>query len=254
MRAPPEAASGDDDATKQKRELWKTWWFEARNAGALDVLAKMPDAKIDAKTSSRIDPRAKQAWVPGGYTAVTLAAQRNDAESIALLASLGADLDARDDNGAAPLHHAAYENAVNAIDALLDGGCDPNIKDDRDGSTAVILAAYGMRRAALNALIDRHPAVDLTLRDVGNATVAGHCAQRRLCEELTKILKLCGPGGASQLRRGQKDYLAKKKQLTGQLEVLTDEQLREVARSWRARAKDDEDKKAIIVKLLQAIP
>ena len=53
---------------------------------------------------------------------------------------------------------------------------------------------------------------------------------------------------------GQKDYLAKKKQLTGQLEVLTDEQLREVARSWRARAKDDDDKKAIIVKLLQAIP
>ena len=59
------------------------------------------------------------AW---GYTAVTLAAQRNDAESIALLASLGADLDARDDNGAAPLHHAAYENAVNAISALLGGG------------------------------------------------------------------------------------------------------------------------------------
>ena len=74
MRAPPEAAAGDDDATRQKKELWKTWWFEARNANALDVLSKMPDAKIDAKTSSRIDPKATQAWVPGGYTAVTLAA------------------------------------------------------------------------------------------------------------------------------------------------------------------------------------
>ena len=42
---PPEGAAGDDDATKQKRELWKTWWFEARNAGALDVLAKMPTLK-----------------------------------------------------------------------------------------------------------------------------------------------------------------------------------------------------------------
>ena len=49
MRAPPEADAGDDDATKQKKELWKTWWFEARNANALDVLSKMPDAKIDAK-------------------------------------------------------------------------------------------------------------------------------------------------------------------------------------------------------------
>ena len=49
MRAPPETDAGDDDATKQKKELWKTWWFEARNANALDVLSKMPDAKIDAK-------------------------------------------------------------------------------------------------------------------------------------------------------------------------------------------------------------
>ena len=166
---------------------------------------------------------------------MTLAAQRNDAESIAMLAKLGADLDARDDNGAAPLHHAAFENAVDAIGALLDAGCDPNVQDDRDGSTAAILAAYGMRRAALNALIDRHPAVDLTLRDVGHATVAGHCAQRGLRDELVKILVLCGPGGASRMRRGQKDYLAKKAQLTGQFEVLTDDQLREVARSWRAR-------------------
>ena len=72
MRAPPEADAGDDDATKQKKELWKTWWFEARNANALDVLSKMPDAKIDAKTSSKIDPKATQAWVPGGYTACLL--------------------------------------------------------------------------------------------------------------------------------------------------------------------------------------
>jgi len=68
-------------------------------------------------TSSRIDPKATQAWVPGGYTAVTLAAQRNDVESIAMIAKLGADLDARDDNGAAPLHHAAFENVVDAIAA-----------------------------------------------------------------------------------------------------------------------------------------
>lgn len=254
MRAPPEADAGDDDATKQKKELWKTWWFEARNANALDVLSKMPDAKIDAKTPSKIDPKATQAWVPGGYTAVTLAAQRNDAESIAMLAKLGADLDARDDNGAAPLHHAAFENAVDAIGALLDAGCDPNVQDDRDGSTAAILAAYGMRRAALNALIDRHPAVDLTLRDVGHATVAGHCAQRGMRDELVKILVLCGPGGASRMRRGQKDYLAKKAQLTGQFEVLTDDQLREVARSWRARLQGGDDRKAVIVKLLQTTP
>jgi hypothetical protein len=56
------------------------------------------------------------------------------------------------------------------------------------------------------------------------------------------------------MRRGQKDYLAKKAQLTGQFEVLTDDQLREVARSWRARLKGDDDRKAVIVKLLQTTP
>ena len=157
----------DDDDDRRKTELWEQWWFEARNAQALEVLVRMPGADINAKTKSRIDPRAQVAWIPGGHTAVTLAAQRDDPESIALLASLGADLNARDDNGAAPIHHAAHADATRATEALLNAGADPNVQDDRDGSTAAILAAYGMRRETLRYLISRHPEVDLTLRDVG---------------------------------------------------------------------------------------
>ena len=80
----------------------------------------------------------------------------------------------------------------------------------------------------LNRLIDAHPAVDLTLRDVGGATVAGHCAQRRLRDELLRILL-----SADRAARGAarpKDFLARKRELTGQLETLTEEQLRELAR------------------------
>ena len=248
------AAGASEDASSRaaKAALWQTWWFEARNADALAVLAKMPDADVDAKTKSRIDPKAKQAWVPGGHTAVILAAQRDDPRSIFALRDLGADLNAADDNGATALHHAAFCDAAGAIRALIECGADGDARDERDGSTPAILAAYGSRRNALAALLESD--VDLTARDFGNATVAGHCAQRRLREELTKILVACGPGGAGGLRRGEKVYLSKKKELTGQLEVLDRAQLREIARAWRARPAEDDDRNALIVKLLQATP
>lgn len=250
--APSAGASEDASSRAAKAALWETWWFEARNADALAVLAKMPDADVDARTKSRIDPKAKQAWVPGGNTAVILAAQRDDPRSIIALRDLGADLNATDDNGATALHHAAFADAAGATRALLECGADGDARDSRDGSTPAILAAYGSRRNALAVLLSAN--VDLTLRDVGNATVAGHCAQRRLTGELTEILVACGPGGAGKLRRGEKTYLSKKKELAGQLEVLDSAQLREIARAWRARPAKEDDRKALIVKLLQATP
>ena len=252
--ATPVSSSADETTRRAKADLWRTWWFEARNADALALLAKMPDADLDARTEARVEPRAKRLWIPGGETAAVLAAQRDDSESIAFLALAGADLDARDDNGAVAMHHAAFADAPRAVDALIAAGADPNAQDRRDGSTPAILAAYGSRREVLNRLIDAHPAVDLTLRDVGGATVAGHCAQRRLRDELLRILLLCGPGGAGGVRRGRKDFLARKRELTGQLETLTEEQLRELARGWRARTSEEDDKKTLVVKILQTTP
>ena len=251
----------DDREGDSRTALWRDWWFEARNADELAVLAGMPGADVDAATASRVDPRAARAWVPGGVTAVILAAQRDDPASIALLASLGADLDARDENGAAAVHHAAFEDAADAIAALTRAGADLNAQDARDGSTPAILAAFGSRRAALRALIavaeDEGPSrLDLTLRDVGNATVAGHCAQRRLREELLDVLRLCGPGGAGRLRRGQKTYLAERKALERQLETLDEKRLGTLAKSWGARTTTEEgdDKKTLIRALLATTP
>jgi hypothetical protein len=82
-----------------------------------------------------------------------------------------------------------------------------------------------VRRETLRLLIARHPAVDLTLRDNNNATVAGHCAQRKLNDELLDILQKCGPGGAGRMVRGEKVYLAKKAELTQQLQGLSVEML-----------------------------
>ena len=249
----------DDREGDSRTALWRDWWFEARNADALAVLAGMPGADVDAATASRDDPRAARAWVPGGVTAVILAAQRRP--RLHRPARLGADLDARGENGAAAVHHAAFEDAADAIAALTRAGADLNAQDARDGSTPAILAAFGSRRAALRALIavaeDEGPSrLDLTLRDVGNATVAGHCAQRRLREELLDVLRLCGPGGAGRLRRGQKTYLAERKALERQLSTLDEKRLKTLAKSWGARTTTEEgdEKKTLIRALLATTP
>jgi len=82
----------------------------------------MPGANLDAKTKGRVDPKAAQPWVPGGHSAVVLAAQRDDPDSIAMLAGLGADVDARDDNGATAMMHAAVTNSTRAVEALIVAG------------------------------------------------------------------------------------------------------------------------------------
>jgi hypothetical protein len=166
------------------------------------------------------------------------------------------------------VHHAAFENSVNAMRALLERGADGNAQDERDGSTPAILAAYGMRKQVLAVLLDWNDSVapktgppgieprvlDLGLRDSGNATVAGHCAQRKLTSELVRILIQTGPGGAGRLLRGEKVYLAKKKELTGQLEVLSEAELFSVAKAWRARPSEGDAKKELILKLTQVTP
>jgi hypothetical protein len=73
-------------------------------------------------------------------------------------------------------------------------------------------------------------------------------------EELLAILVRSGPGGAGKLRRGEKTYLAKKSELTRQLEGMPRDMLAELATSWRARPSVEDDKKALIVKLLQQTP
>ena len=247
-----DATEADERRRSARAELWEDWWFEARNPSALELLASMPGADVDARTKWR-HLRETREVDPGGMTAAMLAAERDDPESIVALTAMGADLNVRDGGEATALHHAAHRNAARAAVALLDQGADPNAQRP-DGSTAAILAAYGTQRDVLNVLIDRHPDVDLTLRDGGNATVAGHCAQRGLRNELLAILKKCGPGGAGRLRRGEKVYLAKKRELTEQLEILPAEMLAELAKSWRARPLAGDDKKALIVKLLQQTP
>lgn len=62
------------------------------------------------------------------------AAMEDDVDDVKALVSDGVGPDARDDDGATPLHYAAREGSLGAIRALLDAGADRHVRDN-DGLT-----------------------------------------------------------------------------------------------------------------------
>ena len=62
------------------------------------------------------------------------------------------DVNARDDDGATPLHQAAWEGNLPMIRRLLDGGADPSLTDGRFGSTPLQWAEHAYQTEAADLL------------------------------------------------------------------------------------------------------
>jgi uncharacterized protein len=71
------------------------------------------------------------------------AAAANDIAAIKTLLAKGADIDARDTNGATALLVATHGNKVNAARALIEAGADVNAKDDISDSPYLYAGARG---------------------------------------------------------------------------------------------------------------
>ena len=75
-------------------------------------------------------------------------------ETIAYLASAGADPNAPDDSGVLPLHRAVRTRSLAAVEALLDAGADP-VRPNRAGSTPLHLAVQPTGRGGSGSEIAR---------------------------------------------------------------------------------------------------
>ena len=62
------------------------------------------------------------------------------------------DVNARDDDGATPLHQAAWEGDVELIRRLLEAGADPSLTDARFGSTPLEWAEHAYQAEAADLL------------------------------------------------------------------------------------------------------
>jgi hypothetical protein len=90
--------------------------------------------------------------------------------SVLCLLQLGADANAFDKNGTAPLHRAVRNRCAAAVKALLDGGADPRATN-RSGSTAVQLAQWTTGRGASGSDEARAQQLEILrlLEDAGRA-------------------------------------------------------------------------------------
>ena len=242
---------------------WKNDYFECNNASALRVLLKMPNANALARRERHETSSTTRGGKGGGGKRRTYLMEQMQKGNSATVGELffSAALEerkrkelllARDENGSCCLHYAVYGASAESMKCLemvllecerRGERLDMAVKDFVDGSTPLILSAFTNdtfvieKTLELTRLNGQQDEV-LYERDNGKATIAGHLAQRARGNEgmknvLAKVIAYAGPGGCGKLKRGEKAYLMKKKELTGQLSELDCDDLVFIINYWR---------------------
>lgn len=84
----------------------------------------------------------------GSDTLFTVVEQPDGSAKIPAMIQRGDDMDARDEQGMTPLHHAAEADNADAVKQLLKAGADQSIQDNQ-GRTAFDIAQQGNKSYAL---------------------------------------------------------------------------------------------------------
>ena len=123
------------DAREQWRGQTALMWAAAEgHAGMIRELAAH-GADVNARSATQkwerqvtAEPREK--WLPaGGLTPLLFASREGCVECVKALASLGADVNATDQDGISPVLSAIINGHFDTAGALLDKGADPNLAD-----------------------------------------------------------------------------------------------------------------------------
>lgn len=149
FKAHPELASPDQIVTDEKLETWLAEGADLTQELSNAVLAG-DERRIRLLVKKGADINARD---PQGYAPVHTAARNRHPEQIALFSELGAKIDAPDGDGMTPLQHAVMRSHVATVKALLDRGADIEGKNS-DGYTPLALALAEAKYEVANQLIE----------------------------------------------------------------------------------------------------
>lgn len=151
----PEKATSDQVVTQEKLEGWIAEGADLTQELANAVLAAdVARIKLLVKKGADINARDSQ-----GYAPIHTAARNRHPDLVAALADLGADLNAQDGDGLTPLLHAAMRNHVPTVKMLLDRGADIN-RPGGKGFPPLALSIAEAKFEVAKALLEAGAAID----------------------------------------------------------------------------------------------
>ena len=131
----------------------------------------------------------EQGVMPDGYgQALRAACEINDAKTVALLITAGADVNKADEEGETPLVVASRLGHTETVKLLIEKGADVN-RADEDGSTPLLLAAYPGRTEIVKLLIAAGADVN---KAAWNGGTPLHLASYNGHTEIVELLKQAG--------------------------------------------------------------
>ncbi len=148
-------------------------------AEAADLIAAVRSGDrpaVNGLLAGGADVNARQ---PDGATALHWAAHRDDLETVQQLLAAGADASTANDYGATPVWLAATNGNAAIVDALLDAGADPNAALE-SGETVLMAAARTGTPAAVAALLDAGADVEAAQVSRGQTALMWAVAENRL--------------------------------------------------------------------------
>jgi quinoprotein dehydrogenase-associated probable ABC transporter substrate-binding protein len=154
-KSKPEAASPDQVVTNEKLEAWLAQGADLTQELSNAVLASSQE-RIKFLVAKGADINALD---PQGYAPVHTAARKRHPELISLFADLKADLDAPDADGMTALQHAVMRNHVPTVKILLERGADIE-KKNKEGYSPLALALAEAKFEVAKVLLDAGAHID----------------------------------------------------------------------------------------------
>jgi ankyrin repeat protein len=164
---------GADVNVKDKRQY--TALFHA-------IEAMYDDVALVLMSQPSLDPNVQG---KNGTTALISYVWQDRKDAVEKLLERGANVNAQDADGDAPLHGAAQNGNVEILNLLLDKGADPNVKNRLGGTPLMWAAVFGNENAA-KRLLER--GANPALKDADGMTALDWARQNKR-ESVVRLLK-----------------------------------------------------------------